>query len=294
MHHDKSRGLPDNTVTLDCETVEDAEASVAECLKLPAHEIRRYVCDPHKTDFAVNESQVRDRWLPMLNAVATREVEDIKDGYTCWFHATRVKDMNVFRTGIHPHSRRDLNDIWTMLGTSAEGLNISELQWRDLRRKVEKDNYGQPLDVLESWMSYPSQGPCAFLFAETALSPSKTGNYDFLKCPEVVDLILGSIEGIDREIAHGLRSRHRSETKPALVKFRTSRIEAAYLGAALDYLVYHNAGWPLNHLDPCFSASGHAISPEQIVCVIPIVESNSSPDTGYNYSFCPRSDRVSW
>jgi hypothetical protein len=279
-------------VTLDCENFEHAEASLAECLRLPAHQIRRYICDPEKTNFAINESLVRDRWLPMLNAVANEDIVGIEDGYTCWFHATRVKNLEVFRTGIQPHSCRHLNDMWTTLGTVAEGLNVSESQWRDIRHKVEKDNYGYMPDVFKSWMSDQSQGPCAFLFAESALNPTETGHYDYLKCSEFVDFILESIRHTDRQIADSLRSLHHLETKPALVKFRTPRIEAAYLGAALDYLVYHNAGWPLNHLDPCFSASGDTITPEQIVCVIPVMESHSGPDTAYHYSLGPMSGRV--
>jgi hypothetical protein len=227
----------------------------------------------------------------MLNEVANQDVEDIKDGYTCWFHATRVNDLEVFRTGIRPHSRQHLNDIWTTLGTVAKGLNISEPQWCDFRHKVEKDNYGQMPDVFRSWMSDQSQGPCAFLFAESALNPGETGNY-YLECSEIVDFILGTIGHIDRKIADSLRSRHHSGTKPALVKFQTPGIKAAHLGAAIDYLVHRNEGWRLKYLDPCFSAMGATIAPERIVCIIPVVESNSAPGTGYHYSIVPKSDRL--
>ena len=86
-------------MNLDCETLESTELSLAVILGLEKAQLLIRLQEFTETDFEVRTDIVDDRWRPMLNAVAGREIADTDAGYTYSFHATRAKDMASFRAG---------------------------------------------------------------------------------------------------------------------------------------------------------------------------------------------------
>jgi len=252
-------------MNLDCETPELAEESVAEILRIDRRRLHGQLGEFKETDFEVNEDLVSDRWLPMLNAVAGRNVENIQGGQTHWFHATRAKDLNSFREGVRSLPRQ-LKEIWIALYPLVADL-ISLEQWNEFRAETEMDNYGFPEEINNAWMS--NEGPYAFLFAESTLDPREIGNHDYLATSELVESISICFE---RKYRVNLQARHHAATRPALVKFATQGIKAAHLGAALDYLLHRSKGWSLSHLSPCFSGEGQPVSADQMIKAIPVLE----------------------
>jgi len=254
-------------MNLDCETPGLAEQSLTEILRIDRSQLQNRLSKIAEGDFEVSTDLVSDRWRPMLNEVAGRKVEDDDHGQTHWFHATRAKDLNSFREGIRSLPRQ-LNETWASLyPLVADCVSLEE--WRDFRRETERDNFGgHSPDVIKAWMS--NEGPYAFLFAESSLSPGKIGNHDYLATSELLEFISVCFE---RKYRVSLHARHHAATQPALVKFMTKGIKAFHVGAALDYLLHRANGWSLSCLSPCFSGEGRPVSPDQMVKAIPVKES---------------------
>ena len=101
-------------MNLDCETPELAEQSLADVLRIDRARIHTHLRKFKLTDFEVNEDMMDDRWRPMLNVVAGRDIADTDSGQTSWFHATRVKDLASFREGIRSLPRQ-LDETWAAL-----------------------------------------------------------------------------------------------------------------------------------------------------------------------------------
>lgn len=254
------------TMNLDCETHESVEQSLVEILRIDRSHLQNQITQLAEGNFEVNEDIVSDRWLPMLNAVAGRVIEDADCGQTHWFHATRVKDLNSFRGGIRSLPLQ-LNETWASLYSLVADC-VSPEEWREFRRETERDNFGgHSPDVIKAWMS--NEGPYAFLFAESSLSPGKIGNHDYLATSELLEFISICFE---RKYRVSLHDRHHAATQPTLVKFTTKGLKAFHLGAALDYLLHRANGWSLSCLSPCFSGEGRSVAPEQMVKAIPVLE----------------------
>ncbi len=274
-------------MNLDCETPELAEQSLADVLRIDRARIHTHLRKFKLTDFEVNEDMVDDRWRPMLNVVAGREIADTDSGHTSWFHATRVKDLASFREGIRslPHQ---LNETWASLYSLVADCLTSK-EWSDFRRETELDNYGgHSSDVIEAWMS--SKGPYAFLFAESALSPGTIGNHDYLATSELVEFIAICFE---RKYRVSLHTRHQAATRPMLLKFATPGIKAAHLGASFDYLLHRTNGWSLSCLSPCFSGEGEPVAPHQMMKAIPVLENTEQFRNRASYTLPPTIHHVS-
>jgi hypothetical protein len=253
-------------VNLDCETSELAEQSLATILRMDVTRLGNRIREIKKTDFEINTSTEDDRWLPMLNAVAGRKITDSDGGQTCWFHASRIKDFSSFRQGILPLPR-NVNRIWNMLyPLVADRVTLEE--WKEFRRETVADNYGgHSAMVVNAWMA--NEGPYAFLFTESAMSPKDSGNHDYFASSELIEWIASCFE---RKFRVSLHDRHHAATQPALIKFWTPGIKAVHLGATVDYLLHRHLGWSISNVDPCFSADGEQITPAQVIKAIPILE----------------------
>jgi hypothetical protein len=268
-------------VKLDCETPEIAMESLAEILRIDKVKLCNRIGGIKAGDFEVNTSIEIDRWLPMLNFVAGREVVDISDGQTCWFHATRVKDLSSFREGIWSLPN-NISRIWTSLYSFVADV-VSPEAWNDFRRETVADNYGVGLrEVFQCWMA--NEGPYAFLFPESALNPKDIGNHDYFATSELVEWIAICFE---RKFRVSLHDRHHLATQPAFIKFWMPGIKAGHLGAALDYLLHRSAGWSLSCLDPNFSADGEQIAPAQVIKAIPILENGGGFRKYPSYALSP-------
>ena len=273
-------------MNLDCETLESTELSLAAILGLEKAQLLFRLQEFTETDFEVSTDIVDDRWRPMLNAVAGGEIADTDDGHTCWFHATRAKDVASFRAGIRSLPRQ-LNETWAALYPLVSDCVTPE-EWTVFRREVERDNYGgHSPDVIRAWMS--NEGPYAFLFAESALNPRDTSNHDYLGTSELVEFISICFE---RTYRVSLDARHRAATQPTLIKFATAGIKAAHVGAALDYVFHRLNRWPITCLDPCFSGEGRPVAPGQMRKAIPVVESVQRLGRHSVYSLSPSSRHI--
>jgi len=146
--------------------------------------------------------------------------------------------------------------------------SLSKADWLRFRHEAESAHFGHLPEVMEAWMS--NYGPYAFLFAEAPLNPAGTCNHDYLGVSELVENIANYF---DRTHSVSLRDRHMALTKPFLIKFVTPGICAMHVGAALDYLVYRKANWPIDCLSPCFSGNGKAVPAEQVIKLIQVEES---------------------
>lgn len=274
-------------MNLDCETPELAEQSLATILRMDKAQLCSQISKIKKTDFEIKSSIQDDRWLPMLNAVAGREIVDMDDGQTCWFHATRVKDVLSFRDGIWPLPQ-NLDRIWHSLYPLVADC-VSPEGWGKFRRDTVADNYGgHAQEVIRCWMA--NEGPYAFLFPESALDPSEIGNHDYFSTSELVEFIAICFE---KKYRVSLHDRHYAATQPAFVKFSTPGIKTIHLGAALNYLWHRYMGWSLSCVDPCFSADGQKIMPHQVIKAIPILERAIGFRKHSAYSLSPVSVHVS-
>ena len=272
---------------LDCETFEQAVTSLAEILRITRLELHRRIGEIKQTDFEINTADTEtDRLLPMLQAVAGREVNDLADGQTCWFHATRVGDLNSFREGIWP-LQKAFDRIWESLYLLATDCTTQE-GWQKFRKETEESNFGGHLpDVIRCWKA--NLGPYAFLYAASALDPRATGNHDYLERSELVDFIAPCFE---RQFKVSLRERHHAATQSALIKFTTSGIKAADLGAAIDCVLHQMKGWSLCNVDPCFTAAGRGIAANQMLKAIPIIECASRFGNHVTYALSPASAHI--
>ena len=252
-------------MNLDCETPELAVQSLAAILQIERAQLKTRICSINRNDFQTNTCTTTDRRLPMLNAVAGREVLDSATGKTCWFHATRTNNLSSFRKGIMPLPT-NVDRIWDMLHMLVTDCTTPG-GWDEFRRETVARNYGHAEMVIEAWMS--DEGPYAFLFSESALNPNVVGNHDFFSTSELIDWIAVYFE---RRFRVSLRDRHHAATRPAFIKFWTPGIKATHLGAAVDYLVHRHLGWSLSCVDPCFSAEGEQIEPEQVIKAVPVLE----------------------
>jgi len=274
-------------VKLDCETLELAETSLAAILRVPRLELRRRIDGIKQTDYEIITDTENDRLLPMLRAVAGREVADLVDGQTCWFHATRINDFTSFREGIWPLPK-NFDRIWKSLYLLATDCATRE-GWERFRQETEESNFGGHLpDVIRCWMA--DLGPHAFLFAASALNPRDTGNHDFLGKSELVDFIAPCFE---RQFKVSLLDRHRAATQPVLIKFTTSGIKAVDLGAVVDCVLHQTKGWSLCNVGRCFSADGEAIAASQMLKAIPILEGVGRFGSHATYSLSPTSAHIS-
>lgn len=273
-------------MNLDCETFEAAAISLATILDLERARITACLEEFTLEDFGVNTDIVDDRWRPMLNAVADRHIEDFNEGFTHWFHATRVKDLAAFRAGIRSLPRQ-LDATWASLYTFVSDILTPE-QWSSFRNEAERENFGgHSPEVIRAWMS--NEGPYAFLLAESPLNPGRNGNHDYFATSELVEFIALYFE---RTFGVSLHARHQTATHPALVKFKTEGIKAAHLGAAFDYLLHRKNGWSLSCLSPCFSGEGRGIAPDQMVKAIPVIETAGSRARHSTYSLSPSGQHI--
>jgi hypothetical protein len=274
-------------MNLDCESCESTVDSLARILGIERARIAACVDEFKSEDFEVNTDIVDDRWRPMLNAVAGHTVEDFDRGFTHWFHATRVKDLATFRSGIRSLPRQ-LNETWALLYTFVSDV-LSPEQWRIFRSEAERDNFGgHSPDVIRAWMS--NEGPYAFLLAESPLNPRGNGNHDYFATSELVEFIALYFE---KRFRVSLHARHLAATQPALVKFKTEGIKAAYLGAAFDHLLHRKNGWSLSCLSPCFSGEGQNVSSDQMMKAIPVVETVGRCGRHSAYNLLPLGQHVS-
>jgi hypothetical protein len=274
-------------MTLDCETFESTEKSLAAVLGIEHSRVRTSLNEFTLDDFQVNADIVDDRWRPMLNTVAGRTIEDFDQGFTHWFHATRVKDFATFHSGIRSLPQQ-LNETWASLYTFVTDLLTPE-QWRSFRTEAERENFGgHSPEVIRAWIS--AKGPYAFLLAESPLNPRGNGNHDYFATSELVEFIALYFE---RKFRVSLHARYQAATRPALVKFKTEGIKAAHLGAAFDYLLHRKSGWSLSCLSPCFSGEGRSVSPKQMVKVIPVVETVGRYGRHSTYCLSPSDQHTS-
>lgn len=274
-------------MNLDCESIETAESSLAAILRINRSRVAEHLNEFTLEDFEVNTDIVDDRWRPMLNAVAGYSVEDFDQGFTCWFHATRVKDVAAFRNGIRSLPRQ-LNETWASLYTFVSDV-LSPEQWRSFRDEAERENFGgHSPDVIRAWMS--NEGPYAFLLAESPLNPRRNGNHDYFATSELVEFIALYFE---KKFRVSLHARHQAATFPALVKFKTEGIKAAHLGAAFDFLLHCKNGWSLSCLSPCFSGEGQSVLPDQMVKAIPVVETVGRYGRHSTYKLSPSNQHTS-
>ena len=236
--------------------------------------------------FKVNESIEEDCWRPMLNALAGHAIEDFNQGFTHWFHATRVEDLVAFRAGIRSLPSQ-LEMTWASLYTLVSDY-LSPEQWRGIRINAEQENFGgHSPEVIRAWMS--NEGPYAFLLAESSLDPGGNGNHDYFATSELVEFIAFYV---DKNFRIDLYARHQEATRSALVKFKTEGIKAANLGAALDYLLHRKNGWSLSCLDPCFSGEGQNVSPKQMVKAIPVMKTVGGNGRNSTYKLSPEFQHV--
>ena len=135
-----------------------------------------------------------------------------------------------------------------------------------------------------------NKGPCAFLFAESALSPRDTGNHDYLGTSELVEFIALCFE---RKYRVSFDARHRAGMQPTLIQFATPGIKAAHLGAGLDYVLHRLNGWPIMCLDPCFSGEGQPVTSDQVTKAIPVVECARRLGRHSVYSLSPSISHIS-
>lgn len=274
-------------MNLDCETLEQAVTSLAAILRVTRSGLRRRIDGIERTDFEINTDTETDRLLPMLRAVAGREVADLDDRKTCWFHATRVGDFNTFRRGIWPLPK-NFDRIWGslyLLVTDCVSLKV----WEEFRRETEASNYGgHSPDVIRCWKA--NLGPYAFLYAASALNPKDTLNHDYLGTSELVDFITPCFQ---KQFNVSLLDRYRAATRPALIKFTTSGIKAADLGAAVNFVLHQSKGWSLCNVDPCFSADGREIASNQMLKAIPVFEDARRFGSHATYSLSPTTAHIS-
>jgi hypothetical protein len=253
-------------MTLDCQSVESAEKSLAQLLKINRQQLCGIVKNLAEADFPVNSDIVHERWFPLLEAASGRAPLDIDNGKTCWFHATRVRDFSTFNSGIRSLGAQ-MDHAWDSL-LLIFGDSIGKSEWQHFRSELEKDHYGQPKDVFRAWRR--NEGPYAFLFAETPLKPNDGANHDYLAISELVEFILVALK---RKYRLDFMARFQAATRPALVKFASPGISALHMGAALDYLIHRMANWSISCLSPCFSGRGAHIQAHDILEVIPVKES---------------------
>jgi hypothetical protein len=272
---------------LDCETPELAEEALALILEMDRLELRSLLAAIKSSDFQIETDTETDRLLPMLRQVAGRQIDDMQEGETCWFHATRTGDFSSFRHGILPLPQ-NVDRIWSSLYSLVHDC-LSPDEWVAFRRETVESNYGgHAQEVIDCWMA--NLGPYAFLFAGSALNPSETGNHDYLGKSELAEFIALYFE---RQHGIDLLGRYQAATRPALIKFMTSGIKAADLGAALNYLLYHVKGWSKCNIDPNYSGEGRRIEPHQIVKAIPVLEAGRRFRNQISYCLSPMGDHVS-
>lgn len=274
-------------MNLDCETLEQAVTSLAAILRVTRSELRRRIYGIKRTDFEIDTDTETDRLLPMLRAVAGREVADLDDRKTCWFHATRVGDFATFRRGIWPLPK-NYDRIWESLYLLVTDC-VSAKGWEEFRRETEASHYGgHSPDVIRCWKA--GLGPYAFLYAASALNPKDTGNHDYLGTSELVDFIAPCFLA---QFKVSLLDRYRAATRPALIKFATPGIKAADLGAAVDCVLHQSKGWSLCNVDPCFSADGREIAANQMLKAIPVTEAARRLGSHVTYQMSPAREHVS-
>ena len=274
-------------MNLDCETLEQAVTSLAAILRVTRSELRRRIDGIKRTDFEINTDTETDRLLPMLRAVAGREVADLDDRKTCWFHATRVGDFTTFRRGVWPLPK-NFDRIWESLYLLVTDC-VSLKGWEEFRRETEASNYGgHSPDVIRCWKA--NLGPYAFLFAASALNPKDTLNHDYLGTSELVDFIAPCFQ---KQFKVSLLERYRAAKRPALIKFTTPGIKAADLGASVNYVLHQMKGWSLCNVDPCFSAAGREIAANQMLKAIPVLENTRRFGSHATYSLSPTSAHIS-
>ena len=141
-------------------------------------------------------------------------------------------------------------------------------EWKEFRRETVADNYGgHSAMVVNAWMA--NEGPYAFLFTESALSPKDSGNHDYFATSELIEWIAICFE---RKFRVSMHDRHHAATQPAFIKFWTPGIKAVHLGAAVDYLLHRHICWSVSNVDPYYSSDGEQITPAQVIKAIPILE----------------------
>jgi len=99
--------------TLDCETPKSTEESLCRLLGLSYNRLLRCVEELAKLQFEVNTDIIDDRWLRMLRYAVGYDFQDVMEGSTCWFHATRTHDTNSFLAGISCLQDR-LEPTWSL------------------------------------------------------------------------------------------------------------------------------------------------------------------------------------
>ena len=271
---------------LDCETPELAEQSLAAILQIERAQLESRICSINRNDFETNVYADTDRGLHMLSAVADREVSDSPTGKTCWFHATRTKDFSSFCNGIMP-LHGNVDRIWDMLHLLVTDC-VTPVGWERFRGETVASNYGHDKMVLNAWMS--CKGPYAFLFSESALNPNVIANHDYFSTSELIEWIAVCFE---QKFHVSLHNRHYAATRPAFIKFWTPGIKATHLGAAVDYLVSRRLDLSLRSVDPCLSAKGKQIAPEQMIKAIPLLERIHRSKKHPIYSLSPVTAHVS-
>ena len=155
-----------------------------------------------------------------------------------------------------------INEIWDALYCLLPE-EYSKTEWQDFRANLEKDMddhyaflYRLKINDQIHW------GPFAMLVRDIAFKASEVRNHDYLDVPEIVEDICRCFE---KFYDYNLLERYKSETKPCIVKFVTTKHRQYYLGSALCYLFYvaHNEKFSLS-CNTCFDANSNGIKPNKI------------------------------
>jgi hypothetical protein len=245
---------------LNCHDRETALASLSAAVNVPGAELRHALCTVDDAAFA---SDVDDPATAMPRVVLGGlgvDMASVQLAGAYYFHGTRTLDPGGFQARGILALDEMLEQVWSMLFEIAA---CSPDEWAEFRQAVETgagdhDGFLYRLKTGER----QHHGPHAVLVRDVLINPATEGWHDYLDCPEIV-------QDIARCYGAGLEARFRAASKPCIVTFRRTDINAPRAIACACWHL-HGDGKTNITIDG-YIGEGAAIPPEDVVAVEVVV-----------------------